>query len=156
MIRLVPMTRAEFQTFEEHDIREFAAEEVRAGFWTEAESIEKARRAHAHLLPDGLATQDHFFYSIQESEHGAAVGVLWLMVSRDSAKPSGFIYDIEIHEPYRRQGYARAAMLELERLARQMGLRQLGLHVFAHNTSARALYESLGYSVGSLNLLKDL
>ena len=156
MIRLVPMTQAEFQSFEEHDIREYAAEEVRAGFWSEAESLEKARRAHALLLPDGLATKDHFLYTIRESEHDAAVGVLWLMVSRESAKPSGFIYDIEIDEPYRRQGYARAAVLELERLARQMDLRQLGLHVFAHNTGARALYESLGYEVASLNLLKDL
>jgi len=41
-------------------------------------------------------------------------------------------------------------------LARGMGLRQLGLHVFAFNEGARLLYEGLGYSVASLNMLKDL
>jgi RimJ/RimL family protein N-acetyltransferase len=37
-----------------------------------------------------------------------------------------------------------------------MGLQRLGLHVFAHNHGARALYESLGYAVASLNMLKPL
>ncbi len=118
--------------------------------------MEKARAAHHRLLPDGLATKDHYLYAIQQAEGGAVVGSLWLMVNRDSARPTGFIYDLEISEAHRHQGYAREAMLALERLARQMGLRQLGLHVFVHNAAARALYESLGYTVGSLNLLKDL
>jgi hypothetical protein len=47
-------------------------------------------------------------------------------------------------------------MLELENVARGMGLRQLGLHVFAFNDGARALYDGLGYSVASRNMLKDL
>lgn len=47
-------------------------------------------------------------------------------------------------------------MLEMEEVARRMGLQQLGLHVFAHNDGAIALYESLGYSVASLNMLKPL
>lgn len=156
MIRLVPMTEAEFALFEERDIRAFADEQVKAGFWPASDAIDRARQAHARLLPQGLATKDHYLYTIQEAEHGAAVGVLWLMVSPDASMPSGFIYDIVVYEPYQRRGYARAAMLELETIARSMGLRQLGLHVFAHNTAARALYESLGYAVGSLNMLKDL
>ncbi len=129
---------------------------VRAGFWSEAEAVDRSRQEHEKLLPDGVATKDHFIYTIQEAERGRAVGVLWLMVNLASPRPSGFIFDLEIDEPYRRKGYAREAMLELERLARQMGLRQLGLQVFAHNTGARTLYESLGYGVASLNLLKDL
>ena len=47
-------------------------------------------------------------------------------------------------------------MQELENVARGMGLRQLGLHVFAHNQAARALYEQLGYQTASLNMIKDL
>ncbi len=156
MIRLVPMTQAQFEAFEENDILEYAREEVRAGFWSEAEALEKAREAHRRLLPQGLATKDHYLYAIQLAEGEAVVGSLWLTVNRDSTQPTGFVYDLEITEGYRHRGYAREAMLELEQLARQMGLRQLGLHVFAHNTAARALYESLGYSVGSLTLLKDL
>ena len=54
------------------------------------------------------------------------------------------------------KGMRAQAMLELEKVAREMGLRQLALHVFAYNDQARALYESLGYTVASLNLLKEI
>lgn len=41
-------------------------------------------------------------------------------------------------------------------LATDLGLRYLGLHVFAHNRGALQLYEKLGYTVRSLNMLKTL
>jgi ribosomal protein S18 acetylase RimI-like enzyme len=156
MVQLVPMTPNEFEAFLERDIREFAQERVQAGFWSEAEALSKSRREHRALLPDGVKSRYHHLYTIREPEHGEAVGVLWLKTDLDSSRASGYIFDLEIHEPFRRRGYARQAMLELENVARGMGLRQLGLHVFAHNEGARALYESLGYKVASLNLLKDL
>jgi ribosomal protein S18 acetylase RimI-like enzyme len=84
------------------------------------------------------------------------VGVLWFRANLDSATPSGFIFDIEIDESHRRKGYARQAMQQLEEIARKMGLRQLELHVFAFNEGARSLYESLGYTVTSLNMAKRL
>ncbi len=156
MVRLVPMTDAEFAAFEEHDIQEYAAEEIRAGFWSASDALEKSRQVHEKLLPDGVRTKDHYLYTIQDAETGTPIGALWMMVTLDSPRPSGFVYDIEVYERYRRKGYGRQAMQELEVVARGMGLRQLGLHVFAHNTGARALYQQLGYGVASLNLLKDL
>lgn len=156
MVRLISMADAEFAAFEEQDIREYAAEQIRAGFWSASDALERSRQVHARLLPDGARTKDHYLYTIQDAEQGTPIGVLWMMVTLDLPRPSGFIYDVEVYEPYRRKGYARQAMLKLEAVARGMGLRQLGLHVFAHNSGARALYEGLGYSVASLNLLKDL
>ena len=156
MVRLVPMTQDDFDLFLEHDIREYALERAQAGFWTEGEALEQSRKAHHGLLPQGLETPHHCLYTIQESEHGKAVGVIWMQVTLDAPRPSGFILDIEIDEPFRRKGYARQAMLELEAIARVMGIRQLGLNVFAQNTGARTLYGSLGYTVVSLNMLKPL
>ena len=156
MVNLVPMTDAEFRRFLEHDIREYAQSQVRSGNWSEAESLPRSRREHNVLLRDGLKSKFHHLYSIRESESDQAVGALWFRANLDSSKASGFIFDLEIHEPFRRKGYARAAMLELEKVAREMGLRQLALHVFAYNEEARALYESLGYTVASLNLLKEI
>ena len=78
------------------------------------------------------------------------------MTDLNSSRGSGHIFDLEIYEPFRRKGFARQAMQELEGVARGMGLRQLGLHVFAHNRAAESLYEQLGYRVASLNMLKDL
>lgn len=156
MVRLVPMRQEEFASFVEHDIQEYAKEQVQAGYLLEAEAIEKSRKDHEALLPDGLATKDHHLYDIQDAETGQTVGFIWLRSTLDSPRPTGFIFDIEIHEAFRRKGYARQAMLALEDIARGMGIRRLGLHVFAYNDGARKLYESLGYRVSSLNMLKDL
>jgi ribosomal protein S18 acetylase RimI-like enzyme len=156
MVKLVPMTEKEFASFLDHDIRAYAEDQVRAGYWSEAEAVPRSRREHRNLLRDGLKSRYHHLYTIQDADTGEAVGVLWFRSDLDSAKASGFVFDIEIREPFRRKGYARQALLELEKVAREMGLRQLGLHVFAFNDGARSLYESLGYTVASLNLLKDL
>ena len=156
MVRLVPMTNEEFQRFLEHDIREYALERTQAGYWTEQEATEESRKAHLELLPEGLQTADHYLYTIREATSGEAVGVIWMSATMNSPRPSGFILDLEIDEPFRRKGYAKEAMLELEEIARRMGIQQLGLHVFAHNDGARRLYESLGYRVASLNMVKPL
>jgi ribosomal protein S18 acetylase RimI-like enzyme len=150
------MTNEEFQRFLEHDIREYAVERTQAGYWSEQEAMEESRKAHLELLPDGLLTADHYLYTIRESTSGEAIGAIWMRATMNSPRPSGFILDLEIDAPFRRKGYAKQAMLELEEIARRMGLQQLGLHVFTHNDGARALYENLGYSVASLNMLKPL
>ncbi len=156
MVRLVPMTEEEFRRFLEHDIREYARAQVLAGEWSLAESLSRSRREHRLLLKDGLKSKFHHLYTIREAEGDQAVGVLWFKANLELSKAAGFIFDLEIDEPFRRKGYARQAMLELEKIARAMGLRQLALHVFAYNTEARALYESLGYTVSSLNLQKAI
>jgi ribosomal protein S18 acetylase RimI-like enzyme len=156
MIKLVPMTQNEFDDFLEHDIRVYAEERMQAGFWSEAEALTRSRKEHKALLPDGLRSRYHHLYTIRESEQGPVLGVLWLKTDFDTSRATGFIFDLEIHEPHRRRGFARQAMQELENVARGMGLRQLGLHVFAHNRAARALYEQLGYQIASLNMIKDL
>jgi len=156
MIQLVPMTEKEFKVFLERSIAEYAQDKVRAGVWSQAEALTRSRREYRTQLRDGLKSKYHHLYTIREAERGEAVGVLWFRANLDSATPSGFIFDIEIHEPYRRKGYGRKAMQALEEMAREMGLRQLELHVFAFNEGARSLYESLGYAVTGLNMSKRL
>ena len=51
---------------------------------------------------------------------------------------------------------SRRALAAVEALARTQGATSLGLHVFAFNEGAQALYRRLGYQVASLNLLKPL
>ena len=40
--------------------------------------------------------------------------------------------------------------------ARELDLKSIGLHVFAYNKVAKNLYESMGYEVSSLNMIKKL
>jgi ribosomal protein S18 acetylase RimI-like enzyme len=156
MVKLTPMTQPEFDAFLEADILSYAHENVLAGYWSETEAMARSRKEHKALLPKGPKSLYHHFYTIRDAKTEQAVGVLWFRTDLDSSRGSAHIFDLEIDEPYRRQGYARAAMQELENVARGMGLRQLGLHVFAHNGAARGLYDALGYQVASLNMLKDL
>jgi len=156
MVKLVRMTQPEFDEFLQRDIREYAQENIRSGYWDETGALEKSRREHKNLLPDGLATRNHQIYTIR-NEQDSPIGVIWIKVDLSSQKrPSGFIFDLEIDEQYRRQGYATQAMLELEKIAAGLGLKYLGLHVFAHNKTALTLYEKLGYSVAGLNMLKEI
>jgi ribosomal protein S18 acetylase RimI-like enzyme len=84
------------------------------------------------------------------------VGIIWMKANLDTANKNGFIYDIAIDESRRGKGYGRQAMQLIEEKARELGLCQMGLHVFAKNKVALNLYESLGYETKSLNMIKDL
>jgi GNAT superfamily N-acetyltransferase len=156
MIRLVPMTKVEFDDFLEGDIRLFAEENVRSGYWDKTGALEKSRREHKRLLPDGMVTRNHYFYTIRK-EDDTALGTLWMKVDLSSqAKPFGFIHNLEIHKPFLEKDYAAQAMLELEKIASGFGLKQLNLLVFAHNEDDQSFYERLGYSVKSMFMIKPL
>lgn len=156
MIKLTPMSKAEFEEYYRQDVQKYAEENVKAGYWTPAEALEKSISTHQKLLPQGLATPNHYLFMIEDTQRGEKVGVIWLEADSQSPKPDGFIYDLLIYEPYRRQGYATQAMLALEDEARGMGLQALYLHVFAHNPNAKALYDRLGYQVTSYRMSKPL
>jgi ribosomal protein S18 acetylase RimI-like enzyme len=68
----------------------------------------------------------------------------------------GFIYDINIYEGNQGRGYGKKAMKEIEQVAKNLGLTNIGLHVFGHNKSARGLYEKSGYIETDIVMAKDL
>ncbi len=67
-----------------------------------------------------------------------------------------YVFGVEVAEPARRQGVARAAFLALEEIARQRAHSFISLHVFGHNHGARRLYETLGYQPTSITMRKDV
>ena len=85
MIQLVPMTQSEFDSFLESSVPEYAADKVRAGNWTEAESLERSRKGYADLLPQGLATPNNYLFSVKDSRSDERVGWFWLAVEKDNA-----------------------------------------------------------------------
>ena len=148
------MTEEEFQAFLAQSVPEYASEKVQAGNWTPEEALERSRKDHATLLPEGLASPNQHLYSIELG--GRPVGRLWLSVDPQASGGAGFLYDLQVAEPYRRQGIAREAMRLLEKEALSLGVRSLGLHVFGYNLAARALYEKLGYETTNINMSKAL
>lgn len=151
-MRLVPMTDEEYAPFLDELNRQYAADHVRAGRWTEAEGPAKAREETGKLLPDGRRTPNHEFFTVRAGPGDEPVGAVWV-----AFEPRGaFIYDLEIRPSFRRRGYAEAAMRALEPKARERGFDRILLHVFGDNVGARKLYAKLGYVETNVLMAKDL
>jgi ribosomal protein S18 acetylase RimI-like enzyme len=154
---LRPMNEGEYERFRATSIREYAQANVDAGRWPIEAALERSREAYEHLLPKGLKTPGQHLYTIHDDTRGADVGVLWLAVTEHpGGQRSGYVYDVAIAPAHRRQGHARRAFAALEALGRDMGLAEIGLHVFWHNEGAQALYRSLGYEPTGINMVKKL
>ena len=152
---LEPMTIAQFEKWKPASIADYARQHVRGGRWTAREALRKSREEFEKLLPKGMATPQHRFFSIVRLPDRKAVGMLWIQVEK-KPRPAAFIFNIEIYKPFRRRGYAMRAMTLLEQEARRLGLESIRLHVFAHNAAARPLYEKLGYVATNLLMRKRL
>lgn len=152
MVRLGPMDSSDFEPFLDHLLRVYAEDNVRAGRWTEKDGLAEARKEIDRLLPGGLETPGHFFFTILADSTEDKVGVLWFAIE----PRGGFIYDLLVFEPFRRKGYAEEAMVLLESVAREKGVRKLSLHVFGENAVARKLYVKLGYSETNVMMSKSL
>ena len=155
-VRFVPFTEVDFLAWLTQAIPAFALTNVEDGRWSLAEAIDKSQEAHALLLPQGLQTPGQFFVHLHDAASGERVGRLWWTEAVKGGAVEAYVYNIEIDESARRRGHARAAFVELERVAREHGVQQLGLHVFGHNQGARRLYEALGFEPTSITLRKIL
>lgn len=154
MSKLIPMTQPEYDEYLKHLIPDYAADNVRAGYWDESEALEKSRQQIGTLLPEGLQTKDHYIFTLVDGDQ--AVGMIWMRAQLDRAVKSGFIFDVLVDEKFRGKGYGKQLMLLIEEKARELDLKSIGLHVFAYNKVAQNLYESLGYETSSLNMIKKL
>lgn len=72
---------------------------------------------------------------------GEIVGCAYLHMRR----LSGFVFNVNVNESFRRKGIGRALMEHLEREVRARGRRWVGLHLDDGNIPAQRLYEDLGY-----------
>jgi ribosomal protein S18 acetylase RimI-like enzyme len=154
MVRLVPMTESDFETYLDKAIQEYAADKAKAGDWSEEEALERSRESYQHLLPQGVKTENNYLFRVQAEESSEKVGTVW--IRHETPRPHGFILDIVIDEVQRGKGYGKQAMLALEEFAKELGIETLALHVFTRNVAAMKLYNGLGYEVTSQNMVKRL
>ncbi|MGP4044423.1 GNAT family N-acetyltransferase [Streptomyces sp. 2A115] len=144
-----PMTEDEFGPWMERGKESYAQDWIARGV-PEAEARAKSERDHATSLPDGIGSEGMEF-SVLEHE-GTPVGRLWL----GSHDGWAFVFDVEADERYRGQGHGRSLMLLAEAQAIAAGRTGIRLNVFAGNTPAERLYESLGYETVTYHLYKNL
>ena len=155
-VRLRPMTHVEYEAFYSKLIVEYATVNVEAGNWLKEDSIELATKASKELLPHGRETSRVLLMTAENSE-GESVGYVWVGLDRVGAPNTGaWIYDIEVYEARRGQGYGRALLAAAEKETLKNGVNKLGLNVFGSNTVARTLYESAGYDITQIQMSKQL
>jgi ribosomal protein S18 acetylase RimI-like enzyme len=153
MAHLEPMTRARYEEWLVATIREYAAEKVASGNYAEAGSLERSKAEFDALLPQGLETPGHEILSMVD-DAGEDVGYVWWTIEDRPVGRVVFIYDIAVDEAHRRKGYAQAALVEVERYAREHDCIGVMLHVFGSNTGARQLYQKAGYEETNVIMLK--
>ena len=151
-VRLRRLREDEFEDWLRESREGYARSMVEHGSFSEAEAQEKARDDYARLLTEGLATPGHDLFVLEDDSNGERVGTLWL-----ADRPHALaVFDVEVDEGLRGRGYGRAAMLLAEDEARRRGFDTIVLNVFAGNTVARSLYESLGYQERGVSMSKSL
>ena len=155
-ISLVELDDAPYRAYRDHLVRDYAADKVRAGAWSESEAQIRAAKDVDGLLPEGPATQGHFLYSVRDDAAEAEVGTVWFALRDSGVGRYVWIYDIIINESFRRRGYASRTLELVEARAKELGAKSVELHVFGHNQGAQALYEKVGYSVTSITMAKQV
>jgi ribosomal protein S18 acetylase RimI-like enzyme len=132
-----PMTPAEYRPWLARGQAGFVAELAAAGMPRERARAH-AERTAATLLPDGVPGPGTALLGLERD--GELVAGLWLR----TADPA-WVLEVEVGAAHRGRGHGRAMMLAAENHCLAAGTRALGLNVFAANTTAMRLYESLGY-----------
>ena len=144
-----PMTEAEFVVWEAAGRLDYAESWIARGV-PEAEAHAKAKQDHERMLAQGVASEG-VTLSVLEHE-GTRVGTLWL----GSREGRAFVYKVETDAEHRGRGHGRTLMLLAEAQSITAGRPAISLNVFAGNTPAERLYESLGYETITHHMYKDL
>jgi len=145
---MIPLSRSWLTEFLQMQIEEFAREKVLAGHWTQAEARRKSRKSIVRLTGRNPAARGHRFWKGVDAE-GMRLGWIWIgpIPGARPTERGRWLYQITIEESLRGRGYGRAMLAATERVLAGEGVDALHLNVFAWNTAARSLYDSMGYEI---------
>jgi len=151
MVKLIPMEQADFEAYLEEDIQRYAQAHVEAGNWEPSQALEKSRKEHQQLLPDGLESRNQYLFSIIDASD-QKLGILWVNIENGRA----FIYDFRIDEAQRGKGYGKQGLMALDEKLKSMNVESVALHVFGDNITAQELYKKTGYQITGIHMKKVL
>src|SRR5258708_21577351 len=101
MVKLVPMTEAEFAEYLGTAVELYAQAHIQAGDCEPADALELAQADYAMLLPQRLATPDHFLFSVLHETSGARVAIVWFDIRDLRAGRPAFVYDFGVRPEHR-------------------------------------------------------
>lgn len=156
MTTLARMREESFERFLELAVHNYAEDNVASGRWSAQDALLLARTETTRLLPQGFATRDNDLFEIRSPGSDEVVGYLWAGALNRGVKKVAYIYQLYVLSEFRGQGHGRRALQQYEAMARQAGFGSVALNVFGSNAVAQALYRSLGFTVTSIGMHKDL
>ena len=111
-------------------------------FYQQPANIDLARE----YITERMDTDSSVIFLAKDSQ-GKALGFTQLYPTLCSveAKPIWVLYDLFVHSSGRNQGIGKALMNRALTMAKKSGASRIDLETAIDNTSAQALYESLGY-----------
>ncbi|MBR5410701.1 MAG: GNAT family N-acetyltransferase [Clostridia bacterium] len=145
MVTLRPMTADEFRRFKDYSIPDYARDLTVAEGLAPEEALIAAEAEFHKLMPDGPDTEGQFVMTVEDAHRAQEVGWIWFFKEQEDGETLAFIADFLIFEPERRKGYATAALIETEKIAKAAGCAAVGLWVWDHNPAAQALYQKCGF-----------
>jgi ribosomal protein S18 acetylase RimI-like enzyme len=153
MISLRQLTSDEISTYFDQLWIDYKAELLSAGF-SAGYADENLESSKKNTFTDGVLNPGNYiFYAYSNND---SVGKLWITSVKRDGKSEWSIYDIETWTQYRGRGFGRAIMKAAEEFVREQGGDSITLSVFGNNTSARKLYESLGYETIRVGMKKRI
>lgn len=153
-ISLRPLAPQDFPRWLDRSAAEYATDLVALGA-TPEDACRRAREGLDRDFPGGLPAGGHAVFDLVDRSR-EPVGYLWIGPDTSDDPTAWWVWDVVVDADHRGEGYGRQAMLLGEEYARAQGATTLGLSVFGFNTSARGLYESLGYETTSVKMAKPL
>lgn len=136
------MTEEEYHKWRAWSVKNYVNELVKARNINETDAKAQAETEFSNLLPEHLATRNHFLFSA-DSTDGNTVGMIWY----ERCEPlSVFICDFVVYDGFKRMGYGSLILKELERRLRRDGITRIELHTFETNAAALSLYKKCGFS----------
>jgi len=129
------MTKKEYKVFIKKSIKRYAKECIKVGYWTKTEAYKESKAQYKRNIGKGFKKSKFDFYKILNEEH-KKVGDLFLVKEHKLL----FVGELYIREKYRHQGYGRATLAKVEKIAKKLKYKKIGLNVATHNKIAQSLY----------------
>jgi GNAT superfamily N-acetyltransferase len=103
---------------------------------------QRATEAFTTLLADDRLG---FVWFIQPDGQDVGYVVLTLGYSMEYGGPTAFVDDLFVRSPFRRAGFATAALTEMRAFCAQRGIRAIHVETGGDNAAAQAAYQRIGF-----------
>ncbi|SFE65798.1 Acetyltransferase (GNAT) family protein [Actinacidiphila alni] len=149
-----PFTAGEYGPWRQLDAERYVAALLAHGVPRE-QAEQREATGFDRVLPQGRDTPGAALYALVHDGGTVGRAALRLYDPADPAVPA-YVLSVEVDAAHRGRGHGRTLMLAAENACREVGSTALALTVFADNTPAVRLYESLGYRTTLRHLTKTL